>query len=192
MLRRIIPARTCTESFSDYKAYREPLQTDFNKRCGYCDVHDTVLMVPFHIDHFAPKKRFHELETDYSNLVYACPSCNRAKWDDWPMDSATPSHDGQRGYVDPCEEEYDEHLERKTDGSIIAKTPLGAYICGRLKLQLRKHRFLWLLDRAMEQCDKIQDFLDSADDNDPDVKELKDRYNELLSHYHSYHRIIRS
>ena len=190
MLRRATPVRTCAKKFSNYRLYKPHLQTDFNNRCGYCDVHDTVSRIPFHIDHFAPVKYFSELETEYSNLVYSCPSCNRAKWNYWPMTSSFPSHDGKRGFVDPCKVEYDEHLERKPDGCITAKTILGVYICGKLKLRLRKHRFLWLLDKVMEQCDKIQDFLESADENDSDTKELINKYNELLRHYQSYHRII--
>ncbi|MFC3051805.1 HNH endonuclease signature motif containing protein [Kordiimonas pumila] len=192
MLRRSIPTRTHTDQSGNYRAYRDPLKADFSNRCGYCDIHDEVLGVPFHIDHFAPLERFGELETDYSNLVYACPSCNRAKWNHWPMSTARPSHDNQRGFIDPCESEYDDHLERRTDGSIAGKTPLGAYISKRLKLQLRKHRFLWLLDRVMEQCEKVEVVLQSVDEDDPDIEELKKQHYELLRHYQAYHKIIRT
>lgn len=192
MLRRDIPARTYDERLNNYQAYREPLKADFKNRCGYCDIHDEVQTIPFHIDHFAPKERFAELETEYSNLVYACASCNRAKWHHWPMENAQPSHDNQRGFIDPCSHEYDDHLERKSDGSISAKTALGAYICARIKLYLRKHRFLWLLDRVMEQCEKVDEVLQSLDEDDADVEELKKQHYELLKHYQSYHKIIRA
>jgi uncharacterized protein (TIGR02646 family) len=192
MLRRAVPLRTYTERISDYKACREYLQADFNGRCGYCDIHDEVLMIPFHIDHFAPLKHFKELENEYSNLVYSCPSCNRSKWHHWPMDNANPSHDGHRGFVDPCDDEYDSHLDRMASGAIVPKTSLGTYMRTRLKLQLLKHRYLWLLDKAIEQCEKINEVLQSSDENDPDVKELQEKHYELLKHFMSYHNIVRN
>lgn len=191
MLRRRIPQRTCTKTLDNYKAYRPYLQSDFGGRCGYCDIDEKIQMIPFHIDHFAPLKYFEELAADYLNLVYACPSCNRAKWDHWPMDKAKPSHDGNRGFIDPCEKEYDDHLERREDGTIVAKTKLGVYILRRLKLYLLRHRYLWLLDKAYEQCKTIQDFIASLEDTDPDVVELKHQYSKLLDHYLTYNRVVR-
>jgi uncharacterized protein (TIGR02646 family) len=192
MLRRTVPTRSCSNLYASYQSYRPHLKTDFNNRCGYCDICNDVLGGSFQIDHFAPKKAFPRLQCEYSNLVYSCPSCNRAKWDHWPMEQHAPSHDGKRGFIDPCEQDYDDHLERSEDGSIRAKTELGVYICGRLKLRLRKHRFLWLLDRVMEQCDRIQDALGTLNAEDPEIVKLREIYAKLLFHYHTYHRIVKS
>ena len=191
MLRRKPPQRTCDKKYKNYRRYKEHLQADFNRRCGYCDITEDVIGAVFQIDHFAPKDRFGDLETEYSNLVYACPSCNRSKWDDWPMKAHSPSHDGSRGYVDPCNEEYDEHLERKNCGTIVGKTPVGVYMRHKLKLHALKHKYLWLLDIAHHQCEEIIQFLDTVDESDPDVQALVAKYTELSMHYFKYHKIIR-
>ena len=190
MLRRKRPRRTCDEKHANYRSYKEALNKDFNGRCGYCDITEHVIGKVFQIDHFAPKDKFGDLETEYSNLVYACPSCNRSKWNDWPMTTHSPSHDGSKGYVDPCNEEYDEHLERTGCGTIVGKTPVGVYMRHKLKLHALKHKYLWLLDIAYHQCIAIDQFLDTVDQSDPDVKVLVEKYVELSRHYFKYHQII--
>jgi hypothetical protein len=107
------------------------------------------------------------------------------------MEHSDPSHDNSRGYVDPCSENYDENLARKDCGTIISKTPLGAYIKHKLKLYALKHRYLWLLDIAHHQCENVGEFLQEADETDPEIIELKDKYAELALHYFNYHKIIR-
>ena len=80
--------RTCQKEYSNYQSFKEYLQKDFNNRCAYCDLHDSwIRPLPYQIDHFIPKKAFKaanrlELETTYTNLMYACPVCNRLK-SDW-------------------------------------------------------------------------------------------------------------
>lgn len=71
--------RTCTKSYSSYRAYREYLKKDFKNRCCYCNMHDKTITTPFQIDHYIPIAEFKKnvkykyLETDYNNLMYACP-----------------------------------------------------------------------------------------------------------------------
>ena len=190
MLRRMVPERTCTINYANYSRYKKYLRSDFNQRCGYCDISDHILggETVFQIDHFAPKK-FADLVNEYSNLVYSCPSCNRAKWDDWPMPSVEPSHDGLRGYVDPCDEEYDTHLSRISSGKIIAETELGEYMRNGLKLFLIKHKYLWMQDILYEQINKIRIFLASSEESDDNVSQLKKTYHELTEKYFMYYQI---
>lgn len=143
------PARTEVENRPKYSDYRPSLRKDFNNACGYCDDSDerseTVL---FHIDHFAPKKKFPALTTTYGNLVYACRFCNIRKSDHWIGEDATVPNDTARGFVDPCSADYDTHLDRSADGRIVALTPLGGYMIGRLHLNLLRHELLWKARRA--------------------------------------------
>ncbi len=150
---QIKPQRTCDANHADYKKYKEPLRSDFNKSCGYCDDSDFYMggKRGFQIDHFKPQKHFIELEAVYSNLVYACPFCNRAKWDKW---------EEKEGFIDPCEDEYDEHLYRNTEGQICSKTPQGNYIRKELKLNLKRHELIWIVEKLSEQLAEINKFIE--------------------------------
>lgn len=81
-----IPARRdITTNVTSYSAHREDLIIDFKARCGYCNDIHIYRIASFEIDHFIPrvrnKKPFLSIksDTDYSNLVYACKSCNNSK-----------------------------------------------------------------------------------------------------------------
>ncbi|WP_322981273.1 HNH endonuclease [Pseudomonas sp. C11] len=144
MLRLKKPARRTIEARSPYTKYRDELRVDFNQACGYCDDDDYRSdKVCFHIDHFAPKKHFPHLEDTYTNLVYACRFCNVRKSDHWIGKDPLIHHDGKKGFVDPCSDEYEDHLGRNSSGRIFAKTDLGRYIASRLNLGLLRHELLW-------------------------------------------------
>jgi len=171
------PLRTCGKTYAHYSSFKPFLRNDFNGRCGYCDDEDFHAggTRGFQIDHFKPKSKFEELKHDYSNLVYSCPFCNRAKWDKW---------ENNKGFIDPCNKDYDEHLFRNKLGKIRYETPQGQYIFEELNLGLERHEILWLIrkidiqkqllrerirtlkkghdDRveALEQFLKIQDLVD--------------------------------
>ena len=146
-VRNIVPKRTCSKTFKSYRKYKLYLQTDFHRRCGYCGDLDVLCggIRGFQIDHFRPKSCLHfkHLENDYSNLVYACPYCNRAKSNDWPAGNSIESALNGQGYIDPCENEYDNHLARREDGSISPQTDVGKYMFEKLKLGLRRHQLAW-------------------------------------------------
>ena len=114
-----MPTRTAVEMRTRYQLYRADLKRDFHGACGYCGDEDVrVDAVVFHIDHFAPKSRFPDLAVSYSNLVYACRYCNVSKSDHWIGKDAAVHHDGKRGFIDPCSEDYEKHLERQASGRI--------------------------------------------------------------------------
>ncbi len=146
------PSRTCIKSYSDYRSFRPYLKNDFNQRCGYCDDPDTHYgqEIAYHIDHFKPKSKFSSLKADYHNLVYSCPYCNNAKSNEWK---------DVDGFIDPCKDEYDTHLERDNKGKIIFKTPRGEYVVINLKLYLRRHSLIWtlgVLEKQKQQLKEIQ------------------------------------
>lgn len=148
-LQRLKPKRTFLQEHANYREYKSPLRSDFNKRCGYCDDDDFFMggQRGFHIDHFKPKKHFTELTSKYSNLVYACPFCNGAKSNKWK---------DTEGFVDPCSLTYEEHLHRNSKGKINPKTDQGQYIHENLNLGLIRHEIIWLIGKLEEQKEELK------------------------------------
>lgn len=143
-IHKIKPQRTCTKTYSNYVNYKPYLREDFAKRCGYCDDLDLYAggSRGYQIDHFKPQKHFPNLKNNYSNLVYSCPFCNRAKWHKWI---------NPKGFIDPCNAGYDNHLNRNNKGQICYKTDQGKYIYDNLMLGLKRHELLWMIDILKEQ-----------------------------------------
>lgn len=191
-IRKTIPLRKCKKTYSNYRQYKDNLKDDFNGRCGYCDLLDVRIggKKAFHIDHFAPKKAFGHLETVYSNLVYACPSCNLSKSNDWPMPNESPTHDGKQGYIDPCDVSYDQHLYRAASGEVIPSTDLGIYISRKLKLYLRKHQIFWAFEQLLSLADQIKVALRSLNESDPEWSALKANYSLILEEFHTYYELM--
>lgn len=70
---------------SSYRKYKPFLREEFGSRCVYCTLSDLLKgQESFGVDHYKPKKKFPSLETEYSNLFYACNVCNSRKGDFWP------------------------------------------------------------------------------------------------------------
>ena len=151
-LRKKIPVRSRPKQETQYRNYKSQLQKDFNMSCGYCDDSDENFGFTrgFHIDHFAPHSIFPNLITEYTNLVYSCPLCNGAKSDKWIGKVYTNSHNGTKGFIDPCLSEYDDHLIRDAQGHIHAKTELGDYLVKNLKLSLLSHQLNWQIRKLDE------------------------------------------
>lgn len=93
----------------------------------------------FHIDHFKPHKKFPQLKTTYSNLVYACSYVNILKSDDDPSN-----------YLDPCTTDYNQHFYRDAYGTIYpnSKSPKAIYMHKKLKLGLARYRAIWVLEKS--------------------------------------------
>lgn len=89
-------------------------------------------------------------------FAYACPWCNRAKWDIWPSDNSKINVVDSEGFIDPCTEEYDKHLIRLPDGSISGITPLGKYMRKTLQLYLKRHEIIHNLDKLKRKRDELK------------------------------------
>lgn len=158
-VQKVKPKRTCLRKSKDYTSFKIDLRNDFNKKCGYCD--DIDLMQGkknfYYIDHFKPHSitRFKNLKHEYSNLVYSCPFCNGAKSNTWKDTD---------GFIDPCDEEYDNHLERNSKGQIKFKTEQGKYIYLNLKLYLPRHEHLSMIEKLQEQSNEIDKQLTLLDE----------------------------
>jgi uncharacterized protein (TIGR02646 family) len=188
LVRGSSPTRTTVGAQANYQSYRADLKRDFHGACGYCGDEDArVDTVVFHIDHFAPKSRFPALSVRYGNLVYACRYCNVSKSDHWIGNDAAVHHDGKRGFVDPCTEDYEKHLVRLTSGRIVGRTELGCYIVGRLKLNLIRHELLWQVRRARKLRDEVERLLDEIEERG---KGDESSHHALLKRYRSLNRAI--
>lgn len=190
-IRTAHPIRSEVAAQTRYTLYRDDLRRDFAGACGYCGDDDLrVDRVCFHIDHFAPKKLFPALECSYSNLVYACRFCNVSKSDHWIGTDSAVHNDGERGFVDPCSEQYETHLTRDPSGRIIAVTPLGAYFAKRLRLGLLRHELLWQARRARALRKEINSLIaemkKQQNDRCQEYIQLLERYIELTESIEDY------
>lgn len=159
MLREKRPIRSYHgEVFRTNRTNKKHLSADFGHRCAYCDDLDEYGggYRAYHVEHFAPKEKFPELRYDYDNLLYACPWCNRAKWDIWPSDNSKINVVDSEGFIDPCTEEYDKHLIRLPDGSISGITPRGKYMRKTLQLYLKRHEIIHNLDKLKRKRDELK------------------------------------
>lgn len=186
------PARREVEPRANYRLYRAELREDFFAACGYCgDTDDRVDKSTFHIDHFAPKRRFAELELVYDNLVYSCRFCNISKSDHWIGDDPSVSHNGEKGFVDPCLGQFAEHVGRGAGGQIIGKTTLGKYMVRRLNLSLIRHELLWRARRARALRDEIDALIaeySARGKTPPEYVALLERFRILTKSIDDYER----
>ena len=145
-----IRRREETPCLSDYSDARDAISEDFHHICGYCGKAEFLARQSFHIDHFIPSSLYPEGKTDYGNLVWSCPKCNRIKSNKWPTQDPLKAHDEKVGFVDPATEEYDVHLQRSEKGFIVGCTELGRGICGLMHFDVRPTDLYWRAGRLQE------------------------------------------
>jgi hypothetical protein len=86
------------------------------------------------VDHFRPIKPFSHLEVAYENLYYCCCECNTYKSNKWPTQEQL---DAGVCFVDVCEEEWEDHLEIRSDVT-SGKTSIGNFTAEQVRLSRRK------------------------------------------------------
>jgi len=155
--------RNITTDVSSYGKHRDSIKEDFLNRCGYCNDIDTWRFIWFEIDHFVPQKYLCKItETDYSNLVYACRSCNNAKRAKWPTENEDIHNQNNVGFIDPCNEEYNDQFDRLDIGRIIPNTELGKWMYNALNLYKPQHEIIWNIDLLDNLIDEIEEILNST------------------------------
>jgi len=155
---KVIKRRVGLEERSDYHEYLPELREDFQYICGYCGKNERVTKNAFEIDHFVPKKYAKSRENDYSNLVYSCYVCNRKKASKWPSENMEVQFIEEKGFVDPATDEYDKHMERKPDGTILGKTKTGKYMAEEaFQFHLRPMREVWQLMQLVEKKKQMRE-----------------------------------
>lgn len=190
-LRQSVPARTCTKTYSRYGRFKVALRKDFKAQCGYCADSDELVGKNFyHIDHFVPKVQLRTIrENDYSNLVYSCFFCNNSKSSDWPSNDETlTANDSNEGYIDPCNPEYDNQYYRDGDGNIIPRTDIGKYMHNQLKLYLKRHSILWMLETLSSQIETLKSLKKNKELNPKNKK----KFVELLEKHHEYLEFLKN
>lgn len=94
--------------YSEHSRYKPFLRREFNGQCVYCRLPDALMGADtFHVDHYRPQKKFPRLTTEYTNLFYACPACNRRKGAFWPDDADLRA--GRR-VANSCDDVMAKHL----------------------------------------------------------------------------------
>lgn len=174
--------RNITTKVNKYSDHRDELKKDYKFRCGYCNDIDIWRTVWFEVDHFVPQKYLKTIkDTDYSNLVYACRSCNNSKSAHWPTCDELVHNKNDEGFIDPCDDNYEKQFERHDDGRIIYKTPLGEWMYYKLKLHKPQHEIIWQiqeLDSLIEECEELLATMGS--------QVLKDKLLTLYREYRKY------
>lgn len=176
------------EAKSHYTDYKPELREDFNERCGYCGDHDFFRQTYYEIDHFVPKKQLKTIApNNYSNLVYACRSCNNSKRAKWPTGEEHVHNNGKVGFIDPCNETYANQFQRGKDGSIIAQTELGHWMWRAMNFGNPAHRMIWNLEEIRKRINEIVAY--AKDGKVP--AELETDIWALISKYFAYEEELR-
>ncbi len=63
---------------------KEKLREIFNQKCCYCES-KIEHVVESQIEHYRPQKKYKWLKNEWTNLLLACPICNRTKSDRFPV-----------------------------------------------------------------------------------------------------------
>jgi HNH endonuclease len=125
--------------YKDYNSYRDWLRDEFTFRCVYCLHREQweTREANFHIEHFVPTAVDPDGECEYSNLLYACPSCNEAKR-------------AVLGLPNPCKVSFNDCLRVMADGHIKSLNADGEKLKEVLRLDSDKnvrtrHRWMQVL-----------------------------------------------
>ena len=191
-IKRFRPIRSKPEAQMTTTSAKKYLCEDFHNRCGYCDALDKFLggQNVFHVDHFAPKKPFAELERAYSNFVYCCPVCNGAKSNAWVGSSPRENIVGDKGFIDPCSMEYGDHLARNKNGEIFFLTSIGEYIVNTLHLYLKRHKILFKLDSLEIRADLLERKINENKNSGKNTEELEQFLNAVKIEFFDYYKIL--
>jgi 5-methylcytosine-specific restriction endonuclease McrA len=194
-LRILRPSRTCTRTYASYRSFKRPLQADFNSRCGYCDAPDSWDggYKHYHIDHFIPKTQLRTItQNEYRNLVYACFSCNNSKGEDWPSANEAIAIIRNQGYIDPCLSRYDKQFYREKLGDIVSKTKVGQYMLEKLKLGLKRHAIIWILDKLDQQIKSLSVAEDKSTITTANKRKVNSHVKKLKSYYYEYVGVLQN
>jgi HNH endonuclease len=122
--------------YGSYASYRDWLRDEFLFRCVYCLHREKWEKVAssFHVEHCVPIAEARGRRCDYSNLLYACQTCNYAKKD-------------VLGIPDPCEVSFRDCLQILPDGRFKALNANGEKLVQCLQLNSEanaEYRFRWM------------------------------------------------
>lgn len=115
---------------SCFRFIKPNLMKLFHNKCAYCE---TKLTGGGDIDNFRPKSLYPTLVYNVTNLLPACPICNRSKGPQFPIEGKI---DQEKVHIDMVQEQYmllnpyvddpNEHLNFEVNGIISPLTERGA------------------------------------------------------------------
>ncbi len=154
------------QGYADAVSYRPWLRDEFAFRCVYCLKRESwgSVQADFDLDHFLPVSK-HSIETlHYEHLLYACASCNSAKWD--------------REIPDPIPSLLSRSVRVRPDGVLEPVTPAASAIVWQLGLNLPRmvtYRAMWIdvIRLAEEHNPKLFRQLMAYPDDLPDLSTLR-------------------
>ena len=123
------------EYYTNYREYKQEIRRDCLGRCVYCDLHENELggQTVMEIDHFRPRGKFPRLANNPHNLVWSCATCNNKKSNHWSALGTNDTFVGNKGFIDPFEENRLDYFEVGSDGTIIPLKPPAKYIIELLR-----------------------------------------------------------
>lgn len=151
--------------YGTYQPYKPILKKEFSSQCVYCRLPDGLKgYEAFGVDHYRPKSKQPTLKAVYSNLYYACNTCNRRKGSFWP----TPEQESEGWFIpNPCDHTMFRHLQYKS-ARVEAKTQAGK--CADEKLDLNgptdvEYRgfVLRLIDKLVHEKELVESALKKAE-----------------------------
>lgn len=121
--------------YKHWDGYRDWLRDEFDFRCVFCLCREVwnERRAQFAVEHLVPRAHAPERTLDYTNLVYACSSCNSAK-------SANP-------VPDPCVHAYNKLVKVESTGEIRPINAEGRRLIRAARLDDEKTtrwRELWI------------------------------------------------
>ncbi|MGB4775536.1 MAG: HNH endonuclease signature motif containing protein [Daejeonella sp.] len=181
--------RNITRTVITHRDHKPDLKADFISRCGYCNSSDTWKVTYYEVDHFIPEAILTtKANTDYSNLVYSCRSCNNAKRKKWPTNDENFSHRNNEGFIDPCDDEYLNQFSRNNTGEILYNSELGKWMYYALKLHKPQHGVIWNLEQLEPLIAEIKALTDLI--NIPE--NIKDMIIQVFIKYDNYRNELRT
>ncbi|MGO9049119.1 MAG: HNH endonuclease [Xanthobacteraceae bacterium] len=146
----LLVTRSSVPSGLKYPEYRQFLRRDFFYSCAYCTICEAeATTIAFTIDHYEPQTARADLTNEYSNLMYACITCNRYKSDITPSPSALAA--GIR-YFRPDWDLRGDHFEL-SGLRLNPKSQIGDFSIEAIELNRLKLRKLRDLRRRLTACD---------------------------------------
>lgn len=114
--------------YDDYASYRDWLRDEFTFRCVFCLHREQWYgrSGTFDIEHFVPASVDPSGRCEYSNLLYACRTCNEAK-------------SNVLNVPNPCALAFGECLRVNMDGEVEALNVDGKKLCAVLRLNSVKN-----------------------------------------------------
>lgn len=94
---------------------------------------------------------------------------------------------GNKGFIDPCTDEYEKNLGRHTSGEIYYKTTLGKYMFYEMKLYLQRHQLIYNLGRVHAKLKEVKKEIDRREHLHKPTEDLTELYKELCVIFFEYY-----